>query len=118
MAMTFDRISQVLAFYEKTAHAEAVFTLGSIEALDKTPEENDAELRAALWRRKDALEHIAVNVIPQMREQMSRGEACNREKLMRWYGFIQGQFTAFEVFTLEEAKAHSSFIDALKRWPL
>jgi hypothetical protein len=79
MAMELDRISAVLDFYEAELADRAVLMAGDVEHLR--------------------------GMIPRLRALIAEGR---REKVMRWYGFIQGALWAADVFTVEELKAHSN----------
>lgn len=52
-------------------------------------------------------EHL-IQMIPQMREFVAEGR---REKVMRWIGFMQGAFWAYELFSIEELMAHNKPYD-------
>lgn len=95
--MTDEKIREVLDRYEQTLQALAPF--------------------ASDWQDKE-LAHL-LTMIPKMRdmladeryiwdaEQPSWQYHANREKVMRWLGFMQGAFWVKGIYTIDELKAHN-----------
>lgn len=62
------------------------------------------ESRVAYLRGVSAnLDHVAT-MLPKMRTLVEEGR---REKVMRWLGFVQGVLWCFNIYTIEEMKAHN-----------
>ena len=77
--MTDKKCAQVVAFYEKCM--------------------NDADV--APVKDGNFIEHVAwmLSAMPSLEDQ--------REKWMRWLGYVQGVLSAFGVFEVEDLKEHS-----------
>lgn len=82
VAMEMQRVSSVIDFYER-------------------------RLAHLPWRRisdQPQIDHLR-DMIPRLRVLIAEGR---REKVMRWYGFIQGALWMLGAFTVDELKDHSN----------
>lgn len=94
MAMELDRVRSVLTYYR-----ERMANLHVLPHELDTEFEGNARLRERLAYVADFIDR-AIDLIEQ--------EPSRREKIMRWYGFIQGALYMCEMFTVAQLKDHSN----------
>jgi len=94
MAMQISRVRDVLVYYRERMSQLHVMPA----ALDPDYPGNKAL--------RERLEYVA-NFIDRAIDLVEQ-EPERREKIMRWYGFIQGALYMIEMFSVEQLKAHSN----------
>ncbi len=94
--MTSEKLLQVIHRYE-----EKLVSLGALPI----PLHSNARLGflVIFFRKKFVIDHL-YNMTSQMRTFVSED---NREKLMRWLGFMQGVLWVLGVYSLDELKNHN-----------
>lgn len=99
MAMELSRVRAVLAFYRKQLHAR-----GGLEGPQEPTRMTALRVSPRAAEHGLPQAHI-LSMIDAVDELILEGR---REKVMRWYGFIQGALWALGVFTVDELKSHSN----------
>ena len=118
MAMDLKRVETVCRYYERVLRTALDAEFNSFAVTDSHKPEGFCQCNACYGGRMGVRAQRRVGrgtdafatqkrYLLDMLGRMPVGEE-RREKIFRWYGFVQGALWACGVFTVDELKAHSN----------
>jgi hypothetical protein len=103
MAMDLTRVRRTLAFYAKQLRSPQHSGLGGSPTPKEMPHLRVNGIAVAMGFVQGHL----LSMIERT-DDLINDERDRREKIMRWFGFVQGACWVLGMFTVDELKAHSN----------
>jgi hypothetical protein len=101
MAMDLERVRKVSMYYRGVMVSERARGLGSTPRAKEFPH---LQVNGNAFALGFPQAHV-LSMLDRLEGLIDEGR---REKVMRWYGFVQGALWAMGLFSVEELKAHSN----------